>query len=397
MRALVLFVTLGTAGAAFAAVGEGPESEEIKLQKKRLQTVAVEEESSRERLESLETQLGGISDDHQKNVDLQKQLEGELVRLDVKLKESETSVTKLDEDLVKSTENFKAHYRDFASRALMLYETRSYPTLGFVLNATSFTEFTRRHEYHRILSQYDLQKIEELEIMRGEMQQRRDTLLRERVELEELRKLRQQKNEDLIQAIRQADGLKDSLSQELGGARGEHGRLRVKRTSVESRIQELENNRDQRITSRVEPGAPVEEKLERLVKPGSFGWPIDGDIEILRPFGSAGREQESDHDNPGIDIRVSGLTTVRSVESGKVIHRGELPSFGLVLMIDHGGSPDRVITVYGNLDSVLVTVGQWIDRGEPVALVGGRQGEQSLHLEIRKEAAPQDPMLWLER
>jgi septal ring factor EnvC (AmiA/AmiB activator) len=91
-----------------------------------------------------------------------------------------------------------------------------------------------------------------------------------------------------------------------------------------------------------------------------------------------------------------GLKTVKSVEAGKVIHQGRLPSFGKVLMIDHGGKNDKIISVYGNLDSIMVGVGQWVRRGDPVALIG-QGAETQLHLEIRKNAEPSDPLAWLER
>ncbi|MBI4864607.1 MAG: peptidoglycan DD-metalloendopeptidase family protein, partial [Candidatus Riflebacteria bacterium] len=49
----------------------------------------------------------------------------------------------------------------------------------------------------------------------------------------------------------------------------------------------------------------------------------------------------------------------------------------------------------------MVGVGQWVRRGDPVALIGqgaGQNGyEAQLHFEIRKDAEPTDPLTWLER
>ncbi len=96
----------------------------------------------------------------------------------------------------------------------------------------------------------------------------------------------------------------------------------------------------------------------------------------------------------GTDVGVMTGTTVRASRAGQVTVAGWLGGYGNCVMIDHG---DGVLTVYGHLSEVTVSVGEYVDQGERVALSGntGRSTGPHLHFEIRVNGTPVDPEPYL--
>ena len=96
----------------------------------------------------------------------------------------------------------------------------------------------------------------------------------------------------------------------------------------------------------------------------------------------------------GTDVGVPQGTTVRASRGGQVITAGWVGGYGNCVIIDHG---DGVATRYGHLSEVLVSVGQYVDQGDQIALSGntGRSTGPHLHFEIRINGEAVDPLPYL--
>lgn len=97
----------------------------------------------------------------------------------------------------------------------------------------------------------------------------------------------------------------------------------------------------------------------------------------------------------GTDVGIPIGTTVRASRSGQIVTAGWVGGYGNCVMIDHG---DGVVTVYGHLSQVLVSVGQYVEQGQQIALSGntGRSTGPHLHFEIRVNGAATDATPYLE-
>lgn len=136
---------------------------------------------------------------------------------------------------------------------------------------------------------------------------------------------------------------------------------------------------------------------QRLVVPGPVArgrvslhtrveWPVRGPITSC--FGwREGRRHE------GVDVAADYGTVVRAAAPGKVIFAGPRGTYGLAVIIDHGGG---LATLYAHNSRLLVREGSVVGVGEPVALVGstGRANGPHLHFEVRYYGVPVDP-LWV--
>lgn len=95
----------------------------------------------------------------------------------------------------------------------------------------------------------------------------------------------------------------------------------------------------------------------------------------------------------GVFIRAAEGLEVRAVASGAVVFSDWLRGFGNLLIIDHG---DDFLSVYGNNESLLASVGASIKGGDTVATVGNSGGnpDSGLYFELRHKGRPFDPLKW---
>lgn len=98
----------------------------------------------------------------------------------------------------------------------------------------------------------------------------------------------------------------------------------------------------------------------------------------------------------GIDIRAELGTPIRAAAAGIVTFAGVQRGYGRMLVLLH--SPG-FSTAYAHNQSLLVSVGDRVKRGQVVATLGesGRTTGPNLHFEVRKNGRPVDPIAYFRR
>jgi murein DD-endopeptidase MepM/ murein hydrolase activator NlpD len=136
------------------------------------------------------------------------------------------------------------------------------------------------------------------------------------------------------------------------------------------------------------PPEPSAASLDASALGLDFAWPVQG--AVSSPFGIRGW---SHHE--GIDIPAREGTIICAAESGRVVHsEGRIGDYGNVVIVKHTGS---FATVYAHNRRNLVRSGDFVEKGQPIALVGetGNASGPHVHFEIRRGRLPQDPLLYL--
>ena len=125
---------------------------------------------------------------------------------------------------------------------------------------------------------------------------------------------------------------------------------------------------------------------------GKLDWPVDG--EIIYRFGRAINPNNTTIRWNGIGIRAAQGAPVRSVASGEVMVADPIGTYGLTVIVQHGGGD---YSVYGSLSRSDVHKGDKVTRGQVIGAVGRADPEMDphLHLEIRPKGRATDPMAWL--
>lgn len=99
--------------------------------------------------------------------------------------------------------------------------------------------------------------------------------------------------------------------------------------------------------------------------------------------------------HPAVDISAPAGTIVSSILDGAVIHTGWDENSGYVVIVQH---KDNVVSVYGNNGRVLVSTGDEVKAGTPIAIVGnnpGESGAEQLHLELWHNGKTLDPAKYI--
>ncbi|WP_428623245.1 murein hydrolase activator EnvC family protein [Sedimenticola sp.] len=123
---------------------------------------------------------------------------------------------------------------------------------------------------------------------------------------------------------------------------------------------------------------------------GHLKWPTRG-----RLAARFGQSRAGNLNWDGVVIAAKEGADVRAVHHGRVAFADWLRGFGLLLIIDHG---DGYMSLYGNNQSLFKEAGDWVEPGEPIALVGnsGGQTNPGVYFGIRYQGRPVNPKRWCE-
>jgi murein DD-endopeptidase MepM/ murein hydrolase activator NlpD len=99
----------------------------------------------------------------------------------------------------------------------------------------------------------------------------------------------------------------------------------------------------------------------------------------------------------GIDLAAPMHTPEYAAADGVVLRAGPASGFGLAVYILHENGD---VTVYGHMDEILVSVGQYVDAGDTIALLGNRGQSTGPHLHFEVHQGGEngtriDPVAWL--
>jgi murein DD-endopeptidase MepM/ murein hydrolase activator NlpD len=125
------------------------------------------------------------------------------------------------------------------------------------------------------------------------------------------------------------------------------------------------------------------------------GWPVSGHLSSL--YGTRLHPvHEELRFHTGVDISVPTGTKVSATANGIVSFSGWAENSGIVVVVEHGRG---FSTAYAHNRKALVTVGQRVVRGDPVALSGstGISTGPHVHYEIWKNGRHTDPAGYLAR
>jgi murein DD-endopeptidase MepM/ murein hydrolase activator NlpD len=149
-----------------------------------------------------------------------------------------------------------------------------------------------------------------------------------------------------------------------------------------------------------DPAAFLTNRIDRLdnlsqaLAPLPFSAPLTH-YEVSSPFGVRNdpiNVQTGVHE--GVDLVAPADTPVLATGNGVVIWAGRRDRYGNLVELDHGLG---LHTRYAHLSRILVGVGDSVQRGAPVGLLGdtGRSTGPHLHYEVRRDDEATNPMKFI--
>ena len=142
----------------------------------------------------------------------------------------------------------------------------------------------------------------------------------------------------------------------------------------------------QQATSKAKPKPKtVKKEVPAKDRIPNWHWPVKG--KLISQY-SPGK---------GVNgIRIAGQRgmTIQAAASGAIVYVGEgLRGYGKLVLIKHNNT---YLSAYAHNDAILVTEGQSISKGDPIARMGSSGSDRvMLHFEIREHGKPIDPLGYL--
>lgn len=315
-----------------------------------------------------------------------------------------TSIAQTEINLSDAQTTEANQYSSMKLRIQYMYENGDESFLDILFSSDSMIDFLNNAEYISEISKYDREKLIEygenkdritnllanLETQKSELETQEAKYETELGELEEQKSVLDSKKSE--QKVLQASytDLYNAKNNELSNLESQQSDTEYKKQlalkEVEEQEQLVEQARKEYAAWLAElarlnkdADAAVAAKLAEINVTG-FTWPVPGFNRITSQFGMRMHPilgYEKLHD--GTDISGAGIngTPILAAYSGTVVLAQSYWGYGNCVKIDHGGG---VVTLYAHASAILVSVGQQVNAGDTIALVGSTGNSTGPHL-----------------
>ncbi|GAC1430399.1 MAG: peptidoglycan DD-metalloendopeptidase family protein [Thermoanaerobaculia bacterium] len=341
---------------------------EITRLKQRLDDVHRQARNARQELEASELELGI----HTRELEIATSTRQ---RVDKERAEAEAQIGELTARIAHQ----KSHLR---KRLVALYQLGGLSYLRILMSLDQRNDPMAAVSMLSFLVTHDSRTISRFQSTRQQLDQQKVALAKRQAELAELARV--------IEGRRRAVAVSYAETQRV------LARLEKQESGSEQQLAELEAKaqRLQRLVGvlSAQAGGGTPSSDVRTYR-GALAWPVDG--EIVERFGRQRNAKFSTYTmNNGVKIAAAPRQQVRAVFQGTVLFSQWFKGYGNLIIVDHG---NRVFSLYGNIASPVIAVGDHVATGQPIAGVGDSEDAASgyLYLEIRQDNHPEDPQKWL--
>jgi len=320
--------------------------------------------------------------------ELNKQLRNIETQIDNKHKEVEALRQEMGIKEKEQKQQLDALYSQI--RTAFIHAEPSY--LELLLNQKDISTLSRGSTYFRYFHQARQQELHNIHQLLTKLNNEQREVLLAQQSLENMLTQQRSKQTELQQQTEQRKATLVALDKSITSQDSRLASLKEE----EKNLQQLLNSLSKKSTPT--PPAPKPGKKLTAVKPntpfsrltGKLDWPVSG--KILARYGSSRNLGKLKWQ--GIVIASPTGNDVKATAAGTVVFADWLRGFGLLIIIDHG---DKYMTLYGNNESLLRDVGEYVKAGDVIAQSGeqGIRGLSGLYFEIRHRGSPTNPLKWL--
>jgi murein hydrolase activator len=386
-------LALGAMLAYGTLAGAQSSEQRLREQREELERIRRERDELTRRQSELQGRVHNLSEEVS-NLHRQAEATSRLVKsLDQQLNTITAEVAATSTNLERAQSELGGRRGALRQRLVDIYKRGPLYTVEALLSAKSFGELVARYKYLHELTLRDRTLVTRVEGLYNEISSQRALLVRLQNEFERnreekaheearLRSLERERQRSLVATQQTAKQVQDRLT-----------RIARDEARVGQLIASLEATR--RRTEAAAPNGPS--ATASSLKTSDFGkldWPVDG--SILYRFGRAVNPNNTMIRWNGVGIGAAMGTPVRSVAAGEVMVADNIGTYGMTVIIQHGGGD---YSVYGSLARADVKKGAQVTKGQAIGTVGRGDPdmEPHLHFEIRPKGRATDPLAWLQQ
>ena len=318
-------------------------------------------------------------------------LDGAMSELDGQIYDVNNNIERLTQEIEETQNNLDIaiedadeQYKMMKLRIQYMYERNEESFLAALLQSTSMGELLNRAEYYTKISSYDRQQLEryqstiefikvakqELEDNYAELDNLKASLEQQRTDMEYMLAEKQKEMQNLDTQIANAQNKETELASSISALDDEIDAMEKKLAA-----QEEEERRKQEANNQSSLGGNV-------VGTGAWLWSTIS-RRVTSDFGVIDDPIRGDVPHKGVDIgaRTPGVSgdPIYAVDNGVVAVAESNQSAGNWIWISHGNG---LYSVYMHNSKLLVSVGQTVNKGDTIALMGTTGQSNGVHLHI---------------
>lgn len=378
--------------------------EGLKEQKKEMEEKAQNQQSE---ISGLNTQINSVGQEIRVLDSQINESQNQLDIIEEQISELEAEILINVENLEKAQASLDEKQDELNSRLREQYMRGDTIFLEILLESSSIVEILTRFDIVKDIVNQDkelleftnrqIEFIEETEaILKVQRKEYKEKLEIEKIKKAELEKANREKMEYM--AILQEDKTK---------AEAQYDEFIAMTNALDSKIVQLEKELEAKRKAEEEARKRREEERRKAAEAanntytsysggsGQMLWPVSGHYNITSLYGNRIHPIfKTNKFHAGIDISAPLGTSILAAKSGIVIYSGWQGGYGNCVMISHG---DGIVTLYGHHSKNLVSVGQYVEAGQKIALCGstGYSTGPHLHFEVRVNGSTTNPLNWL--
>jgi septal ring factor EnvC (AmiA/AmiB activator) len=300
-----------------------------------------------------------------------------MIKTNTDFEDTQLTLKNLAQEKVSLTHKKQQQEKVLAQQLRAAYTSGNHDYLKLLLNQKSPASVERTVTYYKYLNDARIKEIDQFQIVLSDLLA---VTTQHQEQAKRLNLLKQQQTEQKVTFQGSKQERKNTLraiNKELLNSKQLLAKLVAEEENLVVALQ--------RIATLSQQSAELVglKKLKR-----KLSWPIKG--KISHSFGS---RKQGYLKWKGILLAAPVGKQVKAIHNGTVLFSDWLKGYGLVTVLDHGAG---YMSLYGHNQALLKSVGDRVETGEPIALVGqsGGQSQSGLYFEIRRDGQAVNPKAW---
>lgn len=314
-------------------------------------------------------------------------LSGQISEIERKINELDAILASLEKDLVRFTKSYEE-----AERVTYLKQD-DMSVLLWLFSSDNFQQAYDRMMYFKEFARYRKNQIQLIKRTRERLEERKAEKEAQREAKSRLKDKRKKEKDKLDANRKEQNKLYSKLKRSERTYRKRIDNYRKKLRRIKEQIHKLI------IESKKNMSRSMKEQLKKLSKTfvknkGRLPWPVPSNKAVVTGyFGKTKTATGGQVINDGIFISVKPGQNVRSIFNGKVSMITRVPSYGKVVIIQHG----NYRCVYANLEEVSVKKGDDVSLLQNIGKVKTHKssGDTQLYFQLYHNFTPVNPLAWI--
>lgn len=295
----------------------------------------------------------------------------------------EAELTRLEGERSEFIASLEARKVALSEQIVAAYQLGRESRLKLLLNQDEPDRLGRMLAYYDYISQAQAGQIRELRVAIETLDAMQAEIDSQLISLNEVERQRMAESQELQAKRQERATTVAALADQIGTSESKLAELQKNRSDLEALLERLGQALADIPTDIGDYRTAAEQRGELPV-------PVSG--RVLHAFGQNRAGDMSWH---GWLIEAQAGTEVKAIAYGRVAYADWLRGYGLLVIIDHG---DGIMSLYGNNESLLFDVGDWVLPGAVISTVGAAHGGgQGLYFELRNQGKAVDPATWIQR